>query len=147
MRGEINMQLDAHKEQLSALHKHLEILMGMGTPNPVAPALALAKGEEGAASAPAASETSTPSAKVPPDLSEPPTPGGGTPAADVQRQLMGPGTIEAPPKLLLADRQRALEQRQCLFVIAHRLVKPSKVIYTLRCDWMRRPKLPTRPTI
>ena len=47
MRGEINMQLDAHKEQLSALHKHVEILTEMCKPDPVAPAPALAEGEEG----------------------------------------------------------------------------------------------------
>ena len=32
MRGEINMQLDAHKEQLAALQKHVEILAGLRKP-------------------------------------------------------------------------------------------------------------------
>jgi hypothetical protein len=32
MRGEINMQLDAHKEQLASLHKHVEILSGLRRP-------------------------------------------------------------------------------------------------------------------
>ena len=105
MRGEINMQLDAHKGQLAALHKHIEILTTLRQPAGRAPAAAaegtvvnVDRAGGGGGSAPAMDVEAA-------DLAE--SIGGSldAPAIAPSRSLEAPPAktmpmVEAPPKLL-----------------------------------------------